>query len=133
MDLLVPLFSLIAPFLIWPVEIFLPYPFFVEEIVKAFLILLVLKNKDNSTNKLYSAILVGALFSFSETVLYIFNIYTYGGLSTFFERILVTMPMHIVTAVIIYFCALKDRRLIILGVMIAALVHYLFNQYVILL
>ena len=125
MGLLVPLFAAITPFILWPIEIILPYPYIVEEISKAILIFFLLKLPNRE--KILGTIMIGFLFSFSETVLYLFNVFSVGSLQTLFLRFIFTTPMHIVTSLIILSSALINKNLIILGVIIAALVHYIFN------
>ena len=100
MGVLAPLFALIAPFIVWPIEFILPYPHVVEEIVKGFLVYLILDVKETSV-KIKTAIAVGILFSLSETVLYVFNFYTVGYLPFFFKRLLYTIPLHTITMLVI--------------------------------
>ncbi|OGE33287.1 hypothetical protein A3C59_03905 [Candidatus Daviesbacteria bacterium RIFCSPHIGHO2_02_FULL_36_13] len=71
--------------------------------------------------------MIGFLFSFSETVLYLFNVFSVGSLQTLLLRFIFTTPMHILTSLIILSSALINKNLIILGIIIAALVHYIFN------
>lgn len=125
MGLLVPLFAAITPFILWPIEIILPYPYIVEEISKAILIFFLLKLPNRE--KILGTIMIGFLFSFSETVLYLFNVFSVGSLQTLLLRFIFTTPMHILTSLIILSSALINKNLIILGVIIAALVHYIFN------
>ena len=125
MSILVPLFAAITPFILWPIEIILPYPYIVEEISKAILIFFLLKLPNRE--KILGTIMIGFLFSFSETVLYLFNVFSVGSLQTLLLRFIFTTPMHILTSLIILSSALINKNLIILGVIIAALVHYIFN------
>jgi|SRR3989344_3893359 len=125
MSLLVPLIAAIAPFILWPIEIFFPYPHIVEELVKALLIFYLLKLSNNS-QKIYGTILVGLLFALSENVLYMIN----GNPQTLILRFVITMPMHIITSLVILAWALIDKRLIFLGIILAGFIHYLFNIYV---
>jgi len=125
MGLLVPLFAAITPFILWPIEIILPYPYIVEEISKAILIFFLLKLPNRE--KILGTIMIGFLFSFSETVLYLFNVFSVGSLQTLLLRFIFTTPMHILTSLIILSSALINKNLIILGIIIAALVHYIFN------
>ena len=125
MGLLVPLFAAITPFILWPIEIILPYPYIVEEISKAILIFFLLKLPNRE--KILGTIMIGFLFSFSETVLYLFNVFSVGSLQTLLLRFIFTTPMHILTSLIILSSALINKNLIILGIIIAALVHSIFN------
>ena len=124
--MLIPLFATIAPFVIWPIEIFFPYPHIVEELLKALLIFFLLK-EPRTTQKITGTILIGFLFAFTENVLYMFNILSSGNPQALVLRFLLTLPMHVLTSLIILGPALIDKRLIFVGVLIAALIHYLFN------
>lgn len=127
MGILVPLFAAITPFILWPIEYFFPYPHIIEEIAKAILILMLLKLPENKA-KIIGAILIGFLFSFTENVLYMFNIFSSGNLQTLILRFVLTMPMHIATSLVILMPALKDKKLIILGVILSSAIHFLFNM-----
>jgi RsiW-degrading membrane proteinase PrsW (M82 family) len=127
--LLTPLFALIAPFVVWPIELILPYPHIIEELAKAVLVFTLLDLPEHFT-KIKLAILIGVLFAFSESVLYLFNIQLVGSVQTYFIRLLVTVPLHVITTLIILLPALKNKKLIIVGVVFASLVHYLFNLYI---
>jgi len=75
MDPLVILYSLVGPFLLWPLEYFLPYPYIIEELFKVFVV-----KFTNSNAKSY--ILAGILFALTETILYSFNINLFGHSDT---------------------------------------------------
>lgn len=127
--MLTPLFALIAPFVIWPIELLLPYPYIVEELAKAILVFSLLGLKKRS-EKIKLAILIGVLFAFSESVLYLFNIQLVGSMRTFLVRLLVTIPLHATTTLVILLPALKNKKLIIVGFFLAAIIHYLFNLFI---
>lgn len=127
--MLTPLLALIAPFVVWPIELILPYPHIIEELAKAILVFTLLNLPERLT-KIKLAILIGVLFAFSESVLYLFNIQLVGSIQTYFVRLLVTIPLHVITTLIILLPALKNKKLIIVGVLFASLVHYLFNFYI---
>jgi len=127
--LLTPLFALIAPFIVWPIELILPYPHIIEELAKAVLVFTLLDLPERLT-KIKLAILIGVLFAFSESILYLFNIQLVGNIQTYLVRLLVTIPLHVITTLIILLPALKNKKLIIVGVVFASLVHYLFNLYI---
>lgn len=124
---LVPLYALILPFLLWPIELFLPYPHIIEEIAKGLIIFFVIKGKGSFSKKLFLSVLVGLLFTASESVLYLFNIYALGNLSTLLSRFLLTGSLHVITSLAIFLSAVKEKRLIILGVIAAIIIHYYFN------
>ena len=127
--MLTPLLALIAPFVVWPIELILPYPHIIEELAKAVLVFTILDLPERLT-KIKLAILIGVLFAFSESVLFLFNIQLVGNIQTYFARLLVTIPLHVITTLIILLPALKNKKLIIVGVFLASLIHYLFNLYI---
>ena len=129
MSLLAPLFSLFLPFLVWPVEFIFPYPFIVEEVAKGALIYFVATSQEK-IDKLKMVAVIGVFFAFSETVLYLFNIYLVGNISTLLQRLAITTSLHVVTSLVIYLPAIKDKKLIVLGVILAGILHYFFNFYV---
>lgn len=127
---LIPLYAIILPFIVWIIEIFLPYPFFIEELAKGFLVFLIVKNKVELSKKVYLVLSVGILFTLSESILYLFNIYYAQELSIFFQRILLTGVLHVTTSLIILFSVLKKKYLIVLGLAAAIIIHYLYNLYI---
>jgi len=127
LGLLTPLFAIAAPFLVWPIEYYLPYPFVVEEIVKGLLVLLILKDHFSKSKSITLAVIAGALFAFSESVFYLINIFSTGNGNALFLRILLTTPLHIITTLIIMLFGLKKRSYIVFGVIVSGIVHYIFN------
>ena len=122
---LIPLFAVIAPFILWPIEILAPYPYIFEEIAMMLLLIPVL-GKARAT-QVKTAVIIGVLFSVSEAVLYLFNISLVGDIRTFFIRILLTTSLHVLTPIIILIPTFKNKKLIIVGFMLAIAVHYFFN------
>lgn len=112
-NLLLPLFAAIAPFVVWPIELILPYPHLIEEIVKAVLVWC-------GHPKATTAVLIGAVFAFSEAVFYLFN--SPSALS----RLVYTIPLHSSTFLIL---ALSRRRFFPLGLAAAILIHWLYNKF----
>lgn len=111
-----PILGLFLPFLLWPVEMWLPFPHFAEEIAKALSILLIYKDRKN----IREVILFGVSFALSESIFYVFNIAAVGNLSTLFLRLALTIPLHAGTSVAIY-------KLRFWGIPVAIGIHYLFN------
>ena len=127
--MLTPLLALIAPFVVWPIELIFPYPHIIEELAKAVIVFILLDLPERLT-KIKLAVLIGVLFAFSESVLYLFNIQLVGSIQTYLVRLLVTIPLHVITTLVILLPALKNKKLIIVGVILASAVHYLFNLYI---
>ncbi len=126
---LLPIFALITPFALLPVEMLLPFPFIVEEIAKASLLIPLLSIKRTS-QQVQLAILVGIFFTLSESVLYLFNIYATGTPMLFIQRLLLTGTLHTGTILTMFFVTKIDRRLLPIGVIITMIIHFFYNQYI---
>lgn len=126
-SLFMPMFGAIGPFLIWPIEFFLPYPYIFEEIYKAIFVYL-LMSLPGFKIKIKLAVIFALLFAISETVFYFFNILVEGEYQTAFLRLAMTAPMHILTTLIILLSSLKDKRFIVGGILMAGIIHYLYNE-----
>lgn len=124
---MIALYSLFAPFLLWPVEYLLPYPHVIEELAKTVIVFSVLKNKASPAAFYKTFIAAGVLFALSETVLYILNINSFGRVSLIFIRFFSTSILHSTTFVIIAAFGLKNKRLIWVGFVLSVLIHYLYN------
>lgn len=124
--LLIPLLAAMAPFMLWPIEFFLPYPYIIEELAKALLIFPVLKISRKS-DQIILVVTVGVIFALSESVLYLANIFLVGDISTFLIRFGLTIPFHALTALVIWFPAVFNRKFIVLGLIAAGVTHYIFN------
>ncbi len=110
--------ALIFPFSLLLIEKILPYPYLIEELFKFYLA------KKADTTK--TAIILGLFFSFSEAIFYFLNpIYSLDiGLS--FLRFVVVTAMHITTILVMYYFSHK-KNLWPIGIIMAILIHYLFN------
>lgn len=128
MNLTATLFALFGPFLLWPIEIILPFPYLVEELFKLFIVLFILKDKSDE-NPVATIVVSGILFSLSETVLYIFKINAYGDIGILFARLIYTTVLHTTTFLVIYYAS-KKKPFLYLGLLAAILIHYLYNVYI---
>ena len=127
MGYVTPLYGLIAPFILWPIEYYFPQPFIFEEIVKGIIIYFIVKEDTSRKSKITQALLFGFLFSLSETVLYLFNIYQMGNINTLFVRFILTTPLHMLTCLIIVLLGMKNKWLMIVGVILTGFIHLIFN------
>jgi RsiW-degrading membrane proteinase PrsW (M82 family) len=124
MDPIITLYALFGPFLVWPIEHFLPYPYIVEELFKVFVVL-----AGGSKNAKAYAI-AGVAFALTETVLYTINVNTTGSIGYMFTRFASSSILHTITFLIIFYFANKNKKLTIIGFLLAALVHYFYNSYI---
>jgi len=125
---LLPLMALMAPFLVFFIELILPYPYIIEEIVKGFLVYQLLDLKDK-TLQLKITVLMGILFSLTETVFYSFNFFMLTSLLPLFERLVLTTFLHTLTVVLILLSTRINKKLLPLGVILAMAVHYFYNLF----
>lgn len=118
----------ILPFLLWPVEYFLPYPYLIEELAK-YLCLSWLVTKKVSVKRSVPAVVGFALlFTLTESILYVFNLLAVGRLDLFFVRLFLTGSLHLTTVLVIFFGLRQPKLVQFLTVLLAILIHYLFNQ-----
>lgn len=125
--MLIPLFALIAPFFLWPIELIFPYPHIVEELYKLVLVFFILNHTKNNSDRVKLAFISGLLFAFSESIFYMPNILLVGTYWTFLERLILTIPLHVITILLILFLGVRRREFIALGLAGAILIHYFFN------
>lgn len=128
--MIIVLFGAILPLLLWPIETFLPYPAVIEELAKAVLVYWILTSVAGKRAQIQTTILAGAAFAFSESMLYLFNILLVGTAWTFFLRLLLTIPLNIITMLVMLLLGLWKRWLLVLGLLAAMLLHYVFNVFV---
>jgi RsiW-degrading membrane proteinase PrsW (M82 family) len=127
MPFLVPLFAAILPFLLFPLEIILPYPFLVEEAAKTLLLIPILRGDISNREKIILAVISGGAFALSESVLYLFNIYLIGDIGTLLLRSAITIPFHSLTMLVILMPGLYKKPYIIFGLLTSVILHFLFN------
>lgn len=123
------IFSLVAPLLLLPIEAVLPYPFIIEECVKAGIAWVICTRLKNHLLKISMG--AALLFSLSETFFYLTNFFTSGTLSGFFLRIGFTTSFHIITMVLFVLAGEGKpiRTLFILP--LAIILHFLYNLFVV--
>jgi len=127
MEILVPLYALFAPILVWPVELLFPYPFVVEELIKAVIVFFSERDSTASTaSKIKLYVLAGVFFALSETVLYILNFNAIGRIDYLLVRFVLTSVLHTTTFLVMY-AASKSLKGLPLGFILAVLIHYIFN------
>jgi len=128
---LVYLAALILPLILIPIERIIPYPYVIEEITKAILILRILK-ASKPKSQLAITFIMAFLFALSENIFYSTNFIVNGILHTFWQRFLLTTNLHILTAVIILIPSQKKLKLIVPATILAMIIHYFYNQLVLL-
>lgn len=127
--ILIILITILLPFpLIILEKTILPYPALVEEITKALVIFFLILKLPSAKYKIAAGLLFGFLFGLSENIFYLTNFIANEELTIFWHRFLLTLPMHIITALIILFFGLWRKWLIIFGLAGAIILHTWFNS-----
>ncbi len=123
----IPLFALILPLILIPIEKILPYPHIIEELAKLMLVLMIYQ-KEKQLNKLLSffVILSGVLFTLSESIFYLINIFNLGNLTIFPTRLLLTGILHMSTLMTMYL-GRKNNVSLLIALFFSIIIHYLYN------
>lgn len=106
------LWMAVLPMILWFVERVLPFPALIEELAKALVVY-----RSGSWHK---ALGLGLVFGLSEAWLFLINANQLGNLFGFWQRLFLTVPMHSVTAAVMIIFGKP-------GLVLAILIHYLFN------
>lgn len=102
----------------------------VEELVKLFIVLYLVRELGSRVRWYYLAGM-GWLFGMSETMLYVMNAMTVGSYDGLMLRSVVTVPMHALTPVIMLTIGRKNKGVWWAAAYgVAVLVHVVFNQFV---
>lgn len=125
--LIVPLLAAFAVFPLWLVESVLPWPWLVEEVFKLWLIWQ-LKEQNKTSSHLLVLLLTGIAFWLSETVLLSFNMVQAGLVGSLKSRVLMTLPMHLLTFLVLYWGTSRGRILTFVALIVAVLIHFGFNE-----
>jgi len=83
--------------------------------------------KERKRNFKSLAVLGGFIFAFSESVFYLVNILTLGDLSLFPKRLMLTGVLHMGTIFLLYLLVKRGKTGTVVGLMLSALIHYLYN------
>lgn len=126
-NILLPLFAAVGVFFLWLVELFLPYPWLIEEFFKFFLVAYAVKGT-GSRPGLSLVIFTGLAFSVSEALFYLFNYLPEGSLMPLLVRLALTVPMHTLTFVILYLGLRKGTAFGLAALVISMGLHYWFNS-----
>lgn len=116
------LYSAIAPLVLLLLSSVWTYPAVLEEVVKWALLRTGTENGEYQT---LNGAVVGLIFGLSEAVLFTMNAWTGGQWSVIGARLLLTVPMHILTATLIAW-GLK-RNLSLITLLLAMVIHATFN------
>lgn len=121
------IFGLSLPLLLIPLVALLGNSEVIEEIFKAAIIFFVVLKIFGKSWQLLGAVSFAVLFGVSENFLYLNQIFQTGDVSIFFQRFIWTVPMHVITALCMYYFGFISKKLFIVGVVLAILIHLFFN------
>ena len=130
-------FGMFSPFLLWPIEHFLPYPYIIEELFKLSCIIIFQHygslKRFNLNKKIIFSITFALLFTLTESILYLMNLFMLNQLNLFPKRLILTGSMHTLSIIFITIGVQKSWfwRIILFGS--AVLLHYYYNKLAILL
>jgi len=125
--IVVDLLALILPLLLLPIIKIVGFSEFIEDLVKALVVVFIILNFSKKSFQLWGAVSFGFLFALSESILYLSNFWQLGNLSIFWQRLLWTAPMHVFTVLIILYFSLLNKKLAVVGWVLALAVHLIFN------
>ncbi|MBI5071789.1 PrsW family intramembrane metalloprotease [Candidatus Falkowbacteria bacterium] len=129
--ILIAVAGLILPALLIPLVKFAGYSEIFEEIAKALVILFLIFKLPTHKAQILAAGAFGFLFGLSENIFYLTNVFALGDFNIFWQRFLLTVPMHIITVLVMVFAGLARKYLLILGLVGAVVLHILFNGIII--
>ncbi len=119
--------SFFLPFLAWILEFFFPIASVIEEILKAILVANI-QPTIQPRARLFIAALIGTAFAVSETILYSYNYFQIGSFTFIGFRLLFPLLWHVLTTTTIAIASLLHPKGIFVGIIIAILLHSLYNQ-----
>ncbi|HEX9817965.1 MAG TPA: hypothetical protein VGA89_03725, partial [Patescibacteria group bacterium] len=127
---LILVLAIVGPLLLFFVELLMPWPHLIEELFKLAGVWLIvdLEKKDRHSHWL-TVVLFAALFTLSESMFYLINIFSVGKFSNFSLRLIYTFILHLGTTYLLYF-GWKKKPWGLLAFILAVVIHYLYNSWV---
>lgn len=120
--------GLILPIVLIPLIKFTGYSEIIEETGKLLVILFLIFKLPNYKMQILAGMIFGLLFGLSENFLYFNQIFQTGDFAVFWQRFLWTVPMHIITVLMMVLLGMKKKWLIVFGLIGAVFLHILFNS-----
>ena len=120
--------GIVLPLILIPIVQIAGFTEMIEEAAKAIIVLFLILNFPTTRQKILAGISFGFLFGMSENFFYLNQIFQLGDFSVFVQRFLLTVPMHIITVLVIVFASLARRWFLIFGLAGAIILHVLFNN-----
>lgn len=126
-NILLPLFAAAGIFFLWLAELFLPYPWAIEELFK-FLLVVYIAGKSDPRSGFRLVLATGLAFSVSEALFYLLNYLPGGSLVPLLVRLAITVPMHLTTFVLLYLGLKKGTLPGLAALLLSIGLHYWFNS-----
>lgn len=124
--------SFISPLPLLTIEKILPFPSIIEELFGLIIVLLFLKyEKKLKKNLFWFVLLAGLLFSLSESIIYLNNIFQIGNNNLFVIRLAFTALIHTANLLFIYLLGKKGVYWLIIALIIAIAIHFIYNNYLV--
>ncbi len=123
--------GLILPIILIILVKIVGYSEIVEELAKTLIVLFLILKLSLYKDKIFYSIYFAILFGLSENIFYLKNIFELGNLNIFFMRFVWVIPMHIATMLILTLSGTVKRWFIIIGFILAIIVHILFNNIIV--
>lgn len=121
-----PIISSVSVYIALFLESFLPYPYLVEEFIKAILIFPLTRKRGKY---IYLAILIGFFFGLSEAFLYSFNLFLVSSFEFLILRIFSSMFLHTITSIVFYYISRLHKYSFVLALITTIVIHFGYNYY----
>lgn len=122
------LIALFAPLILIPLEKLFPWPHIFEELVKLLIVYLLIKIEKQQKIFVFNwVVFAGVLFTLSESIFYLINIFVLGDLTIISKRLFLTGILHIGTLLIMYLFGRKNNFVLIAGLILSIIIHYQYN------
>ncbi len=123
-----PLAGLVLPAVLIPIIAWTGYSEWVEETAKALVVAFLVLRVSVTAWRVGTALVFGFLFGLSETALYAAQAFQAGMGESVSARLATTVPMHMLTALVIAVPGLWGKKFVPVGWIAAVGLHILFNR-----
>ena len=123
--------GVVLPALLIPIVTMTGYSEVIEEFAKALVVSFLILQLSSHKSQIIGAVVFGFWFGLSENMLYLNQIFQLGDMSVFLNRFIWTLPMHILTILIMTFSGMAGRVFLVFGFVAAVILHAFFNQIIV--
>ncbi|MFA6253300.1 MAG: PrsW family glutamic-type intramembrane protease [Patescibacteria group bacterium] len=124
------LIGLLLPLLLLFVEkILLPYPALIEEVAKGLVVVYMVLKFGQGGQRVWGALVFVLVFAMSENIFYFLNFAQQNSVSLYLWRFFWPTLMHLLTVYFMLLLAWRDRRWIIIAMIITMAIHFFYNNY----